>query len=71
MTSGSSRPDFGLGDLFGVRYAGLATHRMQNAYLTVRKDPATGKYHAILRGLEDAGAHRSRRAAVHVSANDT
>lgn len=46
---GEPRGDFGLRDLFGVRYTGRFTPRMQNSYLTVRPP------HPILRGLEDAG----------------
>ncbi len=51
---GEQRKNFGLADLFGARFTGRVTRRMQNSYLTVRKDPATGKPHPILRGLEDA-----------------
>jgi hypothetical protein len=46
---GERRSDFGLADLFGVRFTGRFTPRMQNSYLTVRPP------HPILRGLEDAG----------------
>ena len=52
--AGARRPDFGLGDLFGARLAGRVEGPMRNSYLTVEKDPATGRHHAILAGLEDA-----------------
>ena len=47
---GARRKDFGLADLFGVRFAGRLEPRLQNSYL--RLDHSTR--HAILRGLEDA-----------------
>lgn len=50
---GKRRQDFGLADLFGVRFTGRLTPRIQNSYLTIRKDSA-GKHHSLLRGLEDA-----------------
>lgn len=52
---GTKRKDFGLGDLLGVRYTSGPEGPMQNSYLTIEKDPATGGYHPILAGLEDAG----------------
>jgi hypothetical protein len=51
---GSRRRDFGLGDLFGVRFQGRLDGPMQNSYLRVEKDPATGRHHPVLAGLEDA-----------------
>jgi hypothetical protein len=51
---GVRRPDFGLADLFGASYAGKVEPRMQNSYLTIEKD-AGGRYHPLLKGLEDAG----------------
>jgi hypothetical protein len=50
---GVRRKDFGLADLFGVTYQGRLDGPMQNSYLSVRKDPVTGKYHPVLRELED------------------
>ena len=51
---GKPRGDFGLAGLFGVQYSGAVDRGMMNSYLTVRKDPVTGRHHPILRGLEDA-----------------
>ncbi len=50
---GKRRDTFGLGDLFGARYADYVDRRMQNSYLTVRRRP-NGSLHPLLRGLEDA-----------------
>jgi hypothetical protein len=52
---GTRRPDFGLADLFGASFAGSVDPRMQNSYLRLEADPATGRRHPILAGLEDAG----------------
>jgi len=52
---GVRRPDLGLGDLFGARFTGRTEGPMQNSYLRVEPDPATGSHHPILAGLEDAG----------------
>ena len=51
---GKRRADFGLADLFGASYDGKVEARMQNSYLTLETDPATGRRHPILAGLEDA-----------------
>jgi len=51
---GVRRKDFGLGDLFGLRFTGRVEERMQNSYLRLENDPVTGKRHPILAGLEDA-----------------
>jgi hypothetical protein len=51
---GNRRPDFGLGDLFGITYDNGVEGPMQNSYIKLKKDPATDKYHAVLKGLEDA-----------------
>jgi hypothetical protein len=48
------RRDFGLADLFGARYQGRIEGPMQNSYLRIERDPASGKFHPILAGLEDA-----------------
>lgn len=50
---GVRRTDFGLSDLFGVKFNGRVEGPMQNSYLRIEKDAATGKYHPILEGLED------------------
>ncbi len=60
---GVRRADFGLADLFGASFGGRIEGPMQNSYLTVEKDPANGRFHPLLKGLEDAeriinGAHR-------------
>lgn len=60
---GVRRQDFGLADVFGVRFNGSIEGPMQNSYLTVEREPGTGKYHPVLAGLEDAdriinGVHR-------------
>jgi hypothetical protein len=51
---GKRLADFGLADLFGVSFDGKLDGRMQNSYLTLETDPATGRRHPILAGLEDA-----------------
>ncbi|HET7221427.1 MAG TPA: alpha-amylase family protein [Vicinamibacterales bacterium] len=50
---GNRRPDFGLADLFGVSFTGRIDGPMQNAYLSLDPDPATGQRHQVLSGLED------------------
>lgn len=52
--SGTRRPDFGLADLFGASFNGRVDGPMQNSYLSLDADPATGTRHPILNGLEDA-----------------
>ncbi len=52
---GERRADFGLADLFGVRYAGGGEGPMQNSYLAVERDPRTRVFHPLLAGLEEAG----------------
>jgi hypothetical protein len=51
---GTRRADFGLTDLFGVSSHGPAQGPMRNAYLRLEDDPATGRRHPLLAGLEDA-----------------
>ena len=50
---GRRRDDFGLADVFGVSFDGRIQGPMQNSYLTLETDPATGRRHPILDGLED------------------
>jgi hypothetical protein len=50
--TGARRSDFGLADLFGVRFGGRIDGPMQNSYLGLEPD-ATGRRHAVLAGLED------------------
>lgn len=51
---GVRRDDFGLASLFGVSFDGRTEGSIKNSYLTLRKDPRTGKCHPLLSGLEDA-----------------
>ena len=60
---GKKRQDFGLASLFGVSATGKSEGPMLNSYLELQKDPATGGFHPILEGFEDAtriinGVHR-------------
>jgi hypothetical protein len=60
---GVKRSDFGLADLFGVGFQGRIEGPMQNSYLRLETDPANGRRHPLLSGLEDApriinGVHR-------------
>jgi hypothetical protein len=52
--SGTRRRDFGLADVFGVSFNGRVDGPMQNSYLSLDADPATGTRHPILNGLDDA-----------------
>ncbi len=52
---GRRRGDFGLADLFGARFHGRVEGPMHNSYLRLEKDPVTGRFHPLLKGLEDAG----------------
>jgi hypothetical protein len=49
---GRRRDDFGLADVFGVSFDGRIQGPMQNSYLTLETDPATGRRHPVLEGLE-------------------
>jgi hypothetical protein len=51
--NGQRRDDFGLADLFGVSFAGRIDGPMQNSYLSLDSDPATGRRHSVLAGLDD------------------
>jgi hypothetical protein len=51
---GVRRADFGLASLFGASFAGRVETNIHNSYLNVEKDPQTGRFHPIVRGLEDA-----------------
>jgi hypothetical protein len=50
---GQRRADFGLADVFGVSFGGRIDGPMQNSYLSLDADPATGRRHAVLEGLDD------------------
>jgi hypothetical protein len=51
---GVKRNDFGLADLFGVSFRRRAEGPMHNSYLLLEKNPASGKRHPVLAGLDDA-----------------
>ncbi len=51
---GKQREDFGLADVFGVSRAGRVEGPMRNSYLRLKSDPATGRFHPVLEGLENA-----------------
>jgi hypothetical protein len=51
--TGRRRDDFGLADVFGVSFGGRLEGPMQNSYLSLENDPATGKRHPVLAGLDD------------------
>jgi hypothetical protein len=51
--TGGRRHDFGLADVFGVSFTGRIDGPMQNSYLSLDADSATGKRHPILEGLEN------------------
>ncbi len=51
---GQRRDDFGLADLFGVSCQDNVDGPMRNSYLRLRANPATGRFHPVLDGLEDA-----------------
>jgi hypothetical protein len=51
---GVRRQDFGLASLFGASFAGRLQGPMRNSYLSLQKDQATGAFHPLLSGFEDA-----------------
>ncbi len=51
---GRRRKDFGLASLFGASFDGRVEGGIRNSYLNVDKDPQTGQFHPLVRGLEDA-----------------
>jgi len=52
--NGNRRDNFGLADLFGVSYTKQVDGPMQNSYLRLKSDPGSGKFHPVLKELEDA-----------------
>jgi len=52
--TGAQRENFGLADLFGVKYDGNVEGPMKNSYLKLKSESGSGNYHSILKGLEDA-----------------
>ena len=55
------RKDFGLADLFGVSFTGRIDGPMQNSYLSLDADPANGRRHEVLDGLDGTSANHQRR----------
>jgi hypothetical protein len=51
--TGARRSDLGLADVFGVSFAGRVDGPMQNSYLSLDADAATGRRHPILDGLDE------------------
>jgi len=51
--TGRRREDFGLADVFGVSFGGRIDGPMQNSYLSLDADAATGKRHPVLEGFDD------------------
>jgi hypothetical protein len=51
---GQRRQDFGLADLFGASATSRVEGPMRNSYLRLKSDPATGRFHPVLEGLENA-----------------
>ena len=51
--TGQRRDDFGLADVFGVSFDGRIDGPMQNSYLSLDPDAATGRRHPVLDGLGD------------------
>jgi hypothetical protein len=66
---GARRADFGLASLFGASFDGKVETDIHNSYLNIEKDPQTGKYHPIVRGLEDATRIINGANWVHVRPN--
>jgi len=50
---GNPRKDFGLADVFGIRYKGQISGPLRNSYLAFRGKPGTPR-HPILAGFDDA-----------------
>lgn len=51
---GVRRRDFGLAEILGVGYQRTLERPMQNSYLRLESEPASGARHPLLAGLEDA-----------------
>ena len=61
------RDNFGLADLFGVSFGGRIDGPMQNSYLSLDADPATGRRHPVLDGLDDTPRIINGVFRVHVT----
>jgi hypothetical protein len=64
---GRRRDNFGLADLFGVSFGGRIDGPMQNSYLALDADPATGRRHPVLDGLADTPRIINGVFRVHVT----
>ena len=51
---GVRQQNFGLASLLGVNYTGKIEGPMLNSYLSLQKDPVTGQFSPLLKGLENA-----------------
>ena len=51
---GKPRSNFGLSELFGVAYGNGVEGPLRNSYLRLKEDTATGKFHPVVKGLEEA-----------------
>ncbi len=51
---GRKRVDFGLADIFGVSYDNGIEGPLQNSYLRLKEEKPGGKFHPVLKDLEDA-----------------
>lgn len=67
--AGRRRDDFGLADVFGVSFGGRVEGPMQNSYLSLDHDPATGRRHPVLAGLD--GTPRIINGVFRVHVNPT
>ncbi len=52
---GVRRKEFGLADLFGVRYAGRVEENMRNSYLSLENGTGSSIVHPLVQGFDDAG----------------
>lgn len=68
---GVKRNDFGLAKLLGVSFTGKTEGPMLNSYLTLEKDPATGRFHPLLAGFEDAKRIINGVNRVHVEPGES
>jgi hypothetical protein len=66
---GVRQKEFGLASLFGVSYAGKDEGPMLNSYLSVNKEPS-GRFHPILKDLEDSVRFINAVNQVSVTAKD-
>lgn len=51
---GTQRADFGLAPIFAASFGGDVQTQIHNSYLNIEKDPKTGQFHPLVRGLENA-----------------